>query len=394
MVVQDFNGDGVPDLAVTGQFTDTVSVLLGRGDGTFTLDRNYQVGGQPQSITVGDFNGDGIADLVTASLYASVSVLLGNGDGRFQTTRDFWGGANPISVAAGDFNHDGHDDLAIAESFSNQVSILLNNGPQRGDGVTVVRNILYYDGPYSNPQRENLDVYVPSGATDFPVVFLAFGGAFRNGEKSRQALLARTLAREGLGVVAINYRTTDGSPQQVVHPGHVTDVARAFAWTYRHIAEYGGDPNRIILLGHSSGGMLVSLLAMDRRYLAAQGLSPEVVRGVIGVSAGVYDERRLLTDINGPFEDVFGDLEQSWEASPLRYVDGSQPPFLVLYASNDNPGFAEDSTVFYQALVNAGSQAELQMIPGRNHQMIIGDAARPGDPARELILRFIAEHSQ
>src|SRR5262249_42051191 len=104
--------------------------------------------------------------------------------------------------------------------------------------------------------------------------------------------------------------------------------------------------------------------------------------------------RRLLTDVLGPFEDVFGDQEQSWAASPLRYVDGTQPPFLVLYGSNDNPGFAEDSTIFYQALVKAGSEAALHMIPARNHQMIIGNAARPGDPAREFILRFIAEHTK
>jgi acetyl esterase/lipase len=392
-VVHDFNQDGVADLAVAARLTDSVSILLGSGDGTFVLDRNYQVGGQAGSIAVGDFNGDEAVDLVTASLYSTVSVLTGNEDGTFQTAQDSWGGANPISVAIGDFNRDGRDDLALAQNFSNQVSVLLNNSPQPGDGVRVVRDIVYYDGPVANPQRQNLDVYLPAEGTNFPVVFLTYGGAFRNGEKSRLAYLARTLAREGLGVVAINYRTTDGSSQQVVHPGHVQDVAQAFAWTYRHIAEYGGDPNQIVLMGHSSGGSLVSMLATDRRYLAAQGLSPDVVRGVIGVSSGLYDQRRLFTDPNGPFEDVFGTPEQHWEASPLNHVDGTQPPFLVLYASNDNPGFPEDSTVFYEALVRAGSQAELHMIPGRNHQMIIGNAARPGDPAREYILRFIALHT-
>jgi dienelactone hydrolase len=188
--------------------------------------------------------------------------------------------------------------------------------------------------------------------------------------------------------VAINYRTTDGSPQQVVFPGQELDVARAFAWTYHHIADYGGDPNNIFLMGHSSGGTLVSLLATDRRYLADEGLSPDLIKGVIGVSAGTYN----LLNLTG-FDDVFGDRQQQWDASPLHYVDGTQPPFLVLYGSNDMPGFAQDSTAFYQALVDAGSQAELHMIPGRNHQMIIGDAAQNGDPARELILRFIALHT-
>src|SRR5262249_49577783 len=160
--------------------TDTVSILLGKGDGTFTLDRNYQVGGQPQSIAVRDFDGDGIPDIVAAGTQ-SLSILLGNGDGTFQTTQDFLGGANPFSGAVGDFNGDGRDDVAIAQNFTNQLSVVLNNSPQPGDGVTVFRDIVYYDGPYANPQRENLDIYVPPGATNFPVVFYAFGGQYRNG---------------------------------------------------------------------------------------------------------------------------------------------------------------------------------------------------------------------
>ena len=386
MAVQDFKGDGVADLAVVGSLTDSVAILLGRGDGSFTLGQTYEVGGRPQSIAVGHFNSDRVLDLVTVGDYALTSVLLGNGDGTFQSTQYFWGGANPFSVAVGDFTGAGRDDLAVVQNFTNQVSVFLNNSPQLADGVTVYRDIVYYDGPYSNPQRQDLDVYVPPEATNFPVVFLAYGGAFRNGDKSRLAYLAQTLARKGMGVVAINYRITDGSSQQVVFPAHEMDVARAFAWTYHHIAYYGGDPNTIVVMGHSSGTNLVSLLATDRRYLAAQGLSVDQIRGVIAVS-GSYDLRDQSDSA-----DVFGDEQQRWEASPLKYVDGTQPPFLVLYASNDTPGIAEKSSTFAQALADAGSEAELHMIPGRNHQMILSDAARPGDPARDLILRFITGH--
>src|SRR5262249_11290347 len=150
----------------------------------------------------------------------------------------------------------------------------------------------------------------------------------------------------------------------------------------------------IFVMGHSSGGMLVSLLATDRSYLAAQGLSPDLIKGVIGVSAGTYDMRIQFNNPALPnIRDMFVDLYQFWNASPLKSVGGTQPAFLILYASNDMPGFAQDSTGFYQALVDAGSQAELHMIPDRDHAGIIGRAAQPGDPARQFILRFIAEHT-
>src|SRR5262249_60336881 len=117
----------------------------------------------------------------------------------------------------------------------------------------------------------------------------------------------------------------------------------------------GGASTPASLGGPPRGGSLVSLRAPARRYLAAYGLSPDSVRGVIGVSAGLYDQRLLYTDPNGPFEDVFGTPEQQWEASPLRYVDGTQPPFLVLYGQFDIPEIPADSTAFYQALLSAGS---------------------------------------
>jgi acetyl esterase/lipase len=387
IAVGDFRGKGIQDLAVANNDSDNVSILLGKGDGTFAPAQNYAVG-RPESIAVGDFNGDGIVDVMTANRHCFVSVLLGNGDGTFQLAPGFWAGTEPVSLAVGDFNGDGRSDLAVAQIYSNQVSILLNNSPQPDDGVSVVKDIVYYNGPYSNPQKQDLDVYIPASGADFPVVFLAYGGGFRNGDKSRLSYLARSLAREGIEVVAVNYRLTDGTSQQVVFPGHEVDMARAFTWTYGHIAEYGGDPENIFLMGHSSGGHLVSLLATDPKYLADQGLSPGLIRGVIGVSGAFYDLRPVLG-----FEDVFGDVEQRWEASPLKYVDGTQPPFLVLYAQFDTPYFAIDGPAFCQALINAGSEAEIHMIPDRDHPGIIGRAARPGDLARQFILQFIAEHT-
>src|SRR5258707_524175 len=95
LAVGDFNGDGVPDLAVTSRCSDDVSVLFGTGDGTFQAARNFAVGSQPVSVAVGDFNGDGAQDLAVANAVSNnVSVLLGNGDGSFQAPMSFGAGSS------------------------------------------------------------------------------------------------------------------------------------------------------------------------------------------------------------------------------------------------------------------------------------------------------------
>jgi PKD repeat protein len=147
VAVGDFNGDGRQDLAVASDFSNTVSVLLGKGDGTFQTPVNYAAGSDADSVAVGDFNGDGRQDLAVANAGSnSVSVLLGKGDGTFQTPINYAVGSGPVSVAVGDFNGDGKQDLATANQFGGTVSVLLG----KGDGTfqTAV-NYAAGNGPHS-----------------------------------------------------------------------------------------------------------------------------------------------------------------------------------------------------------------------------------------------------
>jgi hypothetical protein len=138
VVVGDFNGDGIPDLAVANNILSApgmISILLGNGDGTFQAPQEYAVGSAPQSVAVGDFNGDSIPDLAVANeLSETVSILLGKGDGTFQAAQNYGAGIGSASVTVGDFNGDGRLDLAVADSgtypsvANSRVSILLGNG--------------------------------------------------------------------------------------------------------------------------------------------------------------------------------------------------------------------------------------------------------------------------
>src|SRR5262249_43138183 len=290
--------------------------------------------------------------------------------------RDFWTDGNSTSLSVGDFNRDGLPDVVAAHLDSNNVAVLLNNTPQKDDGVTIVRDIVYYNGPGFVPDRHVLNLYLPAGQNHhhFPVVFLAYGGAGQLGHKSRLGYLARTLAREGIGVVTPDTRLTDGTPQQVVGDApKVEDLARAFRWTYDHIEDYKGDRDSIVLLGHSSGAIYVTLLALNPRFLAEQGLSADLIRGVIDFS-GLY-------------------LSSDPDVSAIPFLGARQPPFQIFYTDRDSLSTRSQSVQLYDALVAAHSEAELHPMTNRTHDGLIAQAANPGDPARELVLQFVAAHT-
>jgi acetyl esterase/lipase len=127
------------------------------------------------------------------------------------------------------------------------------------------------------PLGRLVDLYIPEDVKAFPTIVLEHGGAWVAGSKILDRIpdVARCLARQGIGVVAANYRLAPW----VHHPTQVQDAAAAVAWTHKHIAAYGGSPEQIFLLGHSAGGHLVSLLATDDQYLRKAGLGRDHVKG-------------------------------------------------------------------------------------------------------------------
>lgn len=253
-----------------------------------------------------------------------------------------------------------------------------------------VRDVAYYSGPDAHPQKHQLDLYVPVGCPDFPVVVFVHGGAWRHGDKRMlfdvHGKLAQRFAKNGVGMAVINYRL---SPQ-VKHPEHAKDVARAVGWVAKHINEFGGQPRNLFLSGHSAGGHLVALLATDPRYLAAEGLSLADIRGVVAIS-GVYE----IPPQQSFFPSVFGtDPEIRRSAAPLTHVKPNLPPFLLLYGEHDYLGMDQMAKRFAASLRQAGNEVHVEEIKGRDHLGIVGRMLAADDPALQLMLKFIAGHSQ
>jgi acetyl esterase/lipase len=270
--------------------------------------------------------------------------------------------------------------------------------------VESFRDIVYHDVP-NDPDRyrHQLDVYRPVGQDGCPVLFFLHGGGWVIGKKDNYlgiygyGTIARCLAERGLVVVLPNYRLSPG----VRHPEHIKDAARAFAWTCRNVAAYGGDPRHIFVAGHSAGGHLAALLTTNESYLKEVGQGPNDIRGVIGVS-GVYcpealDLRMALPGPGGaallrPFAMVFGDdAETARDASVVAHVRPGLPPFLLINAGLDYPPLPPMARELAEALRHNGCAVQAETLPWRTHETVVFDILR-GHADREtvdLIIEFI-----
>jgi acetyl esterase/lipase len=203
----------------------------------------------------------------------------------------------------------------------------------------------------------SLDVYRPRGAAArAPVVVFFYGGAWKRGERAQYRFVGHRLASHGILAIVADYRTwpTAGFPD------FMDDAARAVAWTHAHAGAYGGDPERLYLMGHSAGAQIAALLGTDARYLAAHGVRAGRLAGVIGLS-GPYDF------VIGEYAPIFGPPSQWPDAQAVNFVDGDEPPFLLVHGDRDRVVEFKDSVELAAKLRAAGEPASVLLLPGGGH---------------------------
>lgn len=222
----------------------------------------------------------------------------------------------------------------------------------------------------SDPERHLLDVYAPNKTPKegLPVVVFIHGGNWDSGSKNIYWFIGRRLAKQGVVAVIINYRL---SPNVMV-PAMADDCARAVQWTSQHISEYGGDPNRIFVMGHSAGGGLAALLATDDALFSKLGLPKNPVKGAIlndpaGINMYDYllemkypDDRKYLVS--------FGKDPAVWKAmSPLFKVRAGLPPMLLYTGERTYPSIIAGTQAFRDKLQAAGVKHIYRELPRKKH---------------------------
>ena len=257
------------------------------------------------------------------------------------------------------------------------------------------------DIPYADPpqERQVLDVYSPPGAKNLPVVFWIHGGGWQTGDKKDVQLKPQAFTEKGFVFVSTNYRLLPAVDMGTI----VRDVAKAVRWVHDHIAEYGGDPTRLLVMGHSAGAQLAALICTDDRYLKAEGVSLGIVKGCVPVDGDTYDVPAIIEvaetrwRAHGLPPAKFGHREK-FGNDPAKHKDFSAvthvakgkgiPPFFVLHVAG-HPDTTAQAQRLGNVLREAGVPVTVFAARETTHNKVNADLGRPDDPATKALFEFL-----
>lgn len=255
--------------------------------------------------------------------------------------------------------------------------------------------------PYANPahERQILDIYAPDGAKNLPVVFWIHGGGWQVGDKTDVQIKPRVFTEHGFVFVSTNYRLLPHVDMGVL----IQDVAKALGWVHKHIAEHGGDPRRIFVMGHSAGAQLAALLCIDDRYLKAEGVPFDVLKGCVPVDGDTYDVPAIITTAeirqivhgqplpeNGHRVKFGNDPKKHLDFSAVTHVAKEKgiPPFLILHVAG-HPDVSAQARRLGTVLEKADIPVTVFGAKETTHNKLNADLGQPNDPATNELFKFL-----
>lgn len=259
------------------------------------------------------------------------------------------------------------------------------------------------DIPYASPaaERQILDIYAPKDAKNLPVVFWIHGGGWQAGDKTAIQGKPQAFVDRGFVFVSTNYRLLPNVEMETI----IRDVAKSLGWVHKHIAEHGGDPRRIFVMGHSAGAQLAALVCTDDRYLKTEGVPFDVLKGCVPVDGDTYDIPAMIETaetrrrVHGQPQAKFGHREK-FGNDPKKHVDFSAvahvakgrgiPPFLILYVA-DHPDNSAQAQRLGTALKEAGIPVKVFGAQETNHTRINANLGTPDDPSTKALFEFVDE---
>ncbi len=260
-----------------------------------------------------------------------------------------------------------------------------------------------HDIPYARPalDRQILDIHAPAGAKNLPVLFWIHGGGWQAGDKTNSHLKPQVFVEKGFVFVATNYRLLPNVDMETL----IRDVAKSLGWVHRHIAEHGGDPTRIVVMGHSAGAQLAALLCIDDRYLKAEGVPFSALKGCVPVDGDTYDVPAIIETaetrrrVHGEPQAKLGHREK-FGGDPVKHRDLSAvthvakgkgiPPFLILHVA-EHPDTTAQAQRLGRALKDAGIPVKVFGARDTGHSRINEDLGLPNDPSTKESFTFITD---
>jgi acetyl esterase/lipase len=240
---------------------------------------------------------------------------------------------------------------------------------------------------YGNDPRQKLDVYVPTGLTGpAPVLLFFYGGGWTGGSRTNYLAFGQAFASAGIVVAVADYRLYP----QVKYPGFVEDAAGALAWMHAHAAQYGGDPRRIFVAGHSAGAYNAVMLASEPKFIQARSGSLDWIRGAIGI-AGPYNFLPMRDPL---YIDMFHGANNT-DAMPVYHVTGPRPPMLLATGGADKTVGPHNTSDMAAKLESVGSEVKVVKYPGVGHIGIILSLVpgfRGRTSLRQDMIGFIRAH--